>query len=79
MTRKRRQYTYGRQTPKGTRGHSIIYKNPVPIVGRGCLCEDGTYKAECCDGSIQGQGIGNVSNCTGTYFVEDYIQCDYFE
>ena len=25
---------------------------------RGCLCEDGTYNAECCDGSLQAQGIG---------------------
>ena len=27
---------------------------------RGCLCEDGTYKAECCDGSLQAQGIGAI-------------------
>jgi len=27
---------------------------------RGCLCEDGTYKAECCDGSLQAQGIGST-------------------
>ena len=25
---------------------------------RGCLCEDGTYQAVCCDGSLQSQGIG---------------------
>ena len=25
---------------------------------RGCLCGDGTYKAECCDGSLHAQGIG---------------------
>ena len=29
---------------------------------RGCLCEDGTYKAECCDGSLQAQGIGSTVN-----------------
>jgi len=28
---------------------------------RGCLCEDGTYKAECCDGSLQAQGIGSTT------------------
>jgi hypothetical protein len=28
---------------------------------RGCLCKDGkTYKAKCCDGSLQAQGIGKV-------------------
>lgn len=27
---------------------------------RGCLCKDGTYKAECCDGSLQAQGIGSL-------------------
>ena len=25
---------------------------------RGCLCEDDTYRSECCDGSMQAQGIG---------------------
>ena len=27
---------------------------------RGCLCEDGTYNKECCDGSLQAQGIGST-------------------
>ena len=27
---------------------------------RGCLCEDNTYHIDCCDGSLQAQGIGNV-------------------
>lgn len=27
---------------------------------RGCLCPDGTYNRNCCDGSIQAQGIGNI-------------------
>jgi len=27
---------------------------------RGCLCEDNTYKIECCDGSLRAQGIGKV-------------------
>lgn len=25
---------------------------------RGCLCADGTYSSECCDGTLQAQGIG---------------------
>ncbi len=30
--------------------------------GRGCLCKDGkTYSKKCCDGSLQAQGIGNIT------------------
>ena len=29
---------------------------------RGCLCDDGEYRAECCDGTLQNQGIGNTEN-----------------
>jgi hypothetical protein len=29
---------------------------------RGCLCDDGTYKAECCDGTLQNQGVGRIVN-----------------
>lgn len=29
---------------------------------RGCLCEDGTYSVDCCDGSLQAQGIGSDVN-----------------
>jgi len=36
--------TPSRTSPKGGR--------------RGCLCEDNTYSSECCDGSLQAQGIG---------------------
>jgi hypothetical protein len=28
---------------------------------RGCLCSDNTYSSKCCDGSLQAQGIGNVT------------------
>lgn len=28
---------------------------------RGCLCKDGKYSKECCDGSLQAQGIGRTS------------------
>ena len=27
---------------------------------RGCLCEDGTYSKECCEGNLINQGIGNT-------------------
>ena len=28
---------------------------------RGCLCADGkTYSTECCDGSLQAQGVGSL-------------------
>lgn len=27
---------------------------------RGCLCPDGTYSSECCNGDLQSQGIGNT-------------------
>ena len=34
---------------------------------RGCVCDDGTYKAECCDGTLQAQGVGSlVSQGTST-------------
>lgn len=26
---------------------------------RGCLCEDGTYSKDCCEGKLINQGIGN--------------------
>jgi len=28
---------------------------------RACLCKDGTYSIDCCNGSIWAQGIGNIS------------------
>ena len=35
---------------------------------RGCLCDDGTYKKECCTGELQNQGIGStVSHTTASY------------
>ncbi len=27
---------------------------------RGCLCTDGTYKKECCNGDLQAQGVGSL-------------------
>lgn len=27
---------------------------------RGCLCDDGTYSKDCCNGDLQNQGIGSL-------------------
>lgn len=36
-------------------------KTSSPVGGnRGCLCADGTYSIECCDGELQSQGIGSL-------------------
>jgi hypothetical protein len=29
---------------------------------KSCLCEDGSYSKECCDGSLQAQGIGSENS-----------------
>ena len=29
---------------------------------RGCLCKDGKYSKECCNGDLQAQGIGATLN-----------------
>lgn len=29
---------------------------------RACLCVNGTYSKECCDGCLQSQGIGGTEN-----------------
>lgn len=43
-----KQKTVSKTSPKGGK--------------RGCLCEDGkTYSSECCDGSLQAQGIGSTA------------------
>jgi hypothetical protein len=42
----KKQKTLSKTSPKGGR--------------RGCLCDDGTYKAECCDGTLQAQGVGGM-------------------
>ena len=38
---------------------------------RGCLCKDGKYSSECCDGTLPAQGIGadvqqSISNVNHT-------------
>jgi hypothetical protein len=27
---------------------------------RGCLCDNGKYSPECCDGTLQNQGVGSL-------------------
>lgn len=41
-----KQKTVSKTSPKGGR--------------RGCVCPDGTYSKECCDGTLQAQGIGSM-------------------
>ena len=31
---------------------------------RGCLCKDGKYHKDCCDGSLEAQGIGKTASIT---------------
>jgi hypothetical protein len=37
---------------------------------RGCLCDDGTYKKECCNGDLQNQGIGKTSGVDNVTITE---------
>jgi hypothetical protein len=38
---------------------------------RGCLCQDNTYSSKCCDGSLQAQGIGNITGSISLLITED--------
>lgn len=39
----------------------VTLANASPKGGkRGCLCADGTYSSECCDGTLPAQGIGST-------------------
>jgi hypothetical protein len=38
---------------------------------RGCLCTDGTYKKECCNGNLQNQGIGATTNQNATPLINN--------
>jgi hypothetical protein len=31
---------------------------------RGCLCKNGKYHKDCCDGSLEAQGIGKTASVT---------------
>jgi hypothetical protein len=43
-----KQKTVSKTSPKGGK--------------RGCLCDDGKYRPECCDGTLQNQGVGSTVN-----------------
>jgi len=36
---------------------------------RGCLCPDGKYSPECCNGDLQNQGVGSMVNQTTSNVV----------
>ena len=38
---------------------------------RGCLCDDGTYSKECCNGDLQNQGIGKTIGTENVTITED--------
>ena len=38
---------------------------------RGCLCKDGTYKKECCNGDLQAQGIGATLSQGGESLIKN--------
>jgi len=38
---------------------------------RGCLCDDGTYNKECCNGDLQNQGIGKTTGTENVTVTED--------
>ncbi len=47
------------------------YKNETlsrckPRGRRACLCNDNTYSRKCCDGTLRGQGIGEISFTAST-------------
>lgn len=49
---------------------------------RGCLCGNGTYSKDCCNGDLQNQGIGSlvqqgthtVTNTNGTRVITNVSQ-----
>lgn len=38
---------------------------------KGCLCKDGTYKKECCNGDLQAQGIGATLSQGGESLINN--------
>jgi len=38
---------------------------------RGCLCKDGTYKKECCNGDLQAQGVGATLSQGGESLINN--------
>ena len=37
---------------------------------RGCLCKNGKYSRKCCDGSLQAQGIGSITETRDSLLQE---------
>mgnify|MGYP003669751180 CR=1 FL=1 len=57
MRRSRKEPTPSRTSPNSS--------------GRACLCADGkSYSIDCCDGSMQAQGIGNITLTHTTYYYK---------
>jgi hypothetical protein len=45
-------------------------KTSSPLGGnRGCLCANGTYSKDCCDGELQSQGVGSLVQSVATSVV----------
>jgi len=40
---------------------------------RGCLCADGTYNIECCDGELQSQGVGSLVQSVASTIVNTNV------
>jgi hypothetical protein len=38
---------------------------------RACLCADNTYSRKCCDGSLQAQGIGNITGIVVNFLAQE--------
>ena len=37
---------------------------------RGCLCKNGKYSRKCCNGTLQAQGIGNITEIRDSLLQE---------
>ena len=49
--------------------------NTSPRSGsRGCLCKDGTYSSECCDGTLQAQGIGALEGQGDVILTQEIVE-----
>ena len=40
---------------------------------RGCLCSDGKYSPDCCNGDLQNQGVGSLVNQTTSNVVNTNV------
>ena len=57
---------------KGNYNNQPTVSRTSPTGGRrGCLCKNGTYNSKCCNGNLQNQGIGALTDQnTPTVFFE---------